>query len=145
MRKLPKLILATALVVTTHAAMAGPAEDRVASAFTAWNAAFNKGDAKGVAAFYAKDAVILPPSHDIVNSPAGIEKFFAGNFANHVTGHTLEPFKIIDAGNTLVVASKWAANGKDDKGNKISFGGVATHVFQKQADKSYKLKLHTFN
>lgn len=123
----------------------GPAADRVASAHGAWNAAFNRGDAKALAAFYADDAVLLPASHDIVNGPAEIDKFFAGLFANHVTGHVLQPFKIIESGDTLIVASKWTANGRDDKGNATAFGGIATHVFQKQADKSYKLKLHTFN
>lgn len=124
---------------------AGPAADRVASAYSAWNAAFNKGDAKAVGAFYTGDAVLLPASHDIVNGPVDIEKFFAGLIANHVTGHVLQPFRIIEAGDTLIAASKWSANGRDDKGNTTTFGGIATHVFQKQADKSYKLKLHTFN
>ena len=131
--------------LTPSAAPTGPAADRVVSAYGAWNAAFNEGDATAVAAFYTDDAVLLPASHDIVNGPAEIGKFFAGLFANHVTGHALQPFKIIEAGDTLIAASKWSANGRDDKGNPTTFGGVATHVFQKQADKSYKLKLHTFN
>ncbi|MFZ2650504.1 MAG: DUF4440 domain-containing protein [Burkholderiaceae bacterium] len=125
--------------------LAGPAGDRVASAFAAWNAAFNKGDAKAVAAFYAADAVVLPASHEIVKGPADIEKFWAGLISSHVTGHVLEPFKIVEAGDALIAASKWSANGRDDKGNKTSFGGIATHVLQKQTDKSYKLVLHTFN
>ena len=145
MHKSSKLMFAAALVVTAVAAVAGPADDQVASAFTAWNAAFNKGDAKGVAAFYTSDAMVLPASHDIVNSPADIEKFFAGLINNKVTGHVLQPFKIIEVGDTLIVASKWSANGRDDKGNETTFGGVATHVFHKQAEGSYKLKLHPFN
>lgn len=145
MRRSSKLMLAAALLITTGAAVAGPADDQVASAFNSFNAAFNKQDAKAVARFYTSDAIVLPPSHDIVNSPADIEKFFAGLFTNHVTGHVLQPFKIIQLGDTLVVASKWSANGRDDKGNPTQLSGLATHVFQKQADKSYKLKLHTFN
>jgi uncharacterized protein (TIGR02246 family) len=123
----------------------GPAADRVASAYGAWNAAFNRGDAEAIASLYTDDAVLLPASHEIVNGPAEIDKFFAGLFANHVTGHDLQAFKIIESGDTLIVASKWTANGRDDKGNATAFWGIATHVFQKQADKSYKLKLHTFN
>lgn len=145
MRRLSKLMLAAALFVTAFAAHAGPAEDQVTSAFSAWNAAFNKGDAKALAAFYTSDAVVLPGSNNIVNSPADIEKFFASLFTNHITGHVLQPFKIIESGDTLIVASKWSANGRDDKGNPTMIGGVATHVLQKQADNSYKLKLHIFN
>jgi ketosteroid isomerase-like protein len=145
MRTWSKLITPLVFLFAASSLLAGPAEDRVASAFTAWNSAFNAGHAKTVAAFYAPDAVVLPASHDIVGSPADIEKFFAGLIANHVTGHVLQPFKIIEVGDTMIVASKWSANGQDDKGNKTTLGGLATHVFQKQSDKSYKLKLHTFN
>ena len=145
MRAWSKVMLPLFLLLAAGISLAGPAEDRVASAFTAWNSAFNNGDAKAVAAFYAPDAVVLPASHDIISSPADIEKFFAGFITAHVTGHVLQPFKIIEVGDTMIVASKWSANGQDDKGNKTSFGGLATHVFQKQADNTYKLKLHTFN
>src|SRR6478672_932724 len=87
MRTSSKLMLAAALIVTAVTASAGPADDQVARAFTAFNAAFNKGDAKAVAGFYTRDAIVLPPSHDVVNSSADIEKFFASLFTNHVTGH----------------------------------------------------------
>jgi uncharacterized protein (TIGR02246 family) len=124
---------------------ASTVEERVGHAFASWNAAFNRGDANAVAGFYSADAVLLPATHDVVNGPGDIGKFFAGLFANHVTGHSLEPFKIIDSGDTTIVASKWSAHGQDEKGDKTTFGGVATHVFQQQADHSYTLKLHTFN
>jgi uncharacterized protein (TIGR02246 family) len=145
MHKLPKLALAAVVIAASLSALAGPADDRVAKAFAAWNAAFNKGDAKAVAAFYAPDAVVLPASHTVASTPADIEQFFASFIKNHVTGHVLEPFKVIESGNTLVVASKWSAKGQDDKGNPTTFSGLATHVLQQQADGSYKLKLHTFN
>ena len=45
----------------------------------------------------------------------------------------------------IVAAAKWSAQGKDASGAPASFGGVATHVFEKQADGTLKLKLHTFN
>jgi len=145
MHKLPRLVVAAALVAASLSALAGAAEDSVTKAFTAWNTAFNKGDAKAVAAFYAPDAVVLPASHTVASTPADIEQFFAGFINNHVTGHVLEPFRVIESGNTLIVASKWSAKGQDDKGAPITFSGLATHVLQKQADGSYKLKLHTFN
>jgi len=46
MRGSSKLMLAAALLITTGAAVAGPADDQVASAFNSFNAAFNKQDAK---------------------------------------------------------------------------------------------------
>jgi uncharacterized protein (TIGR02246 family) len=139
-----RLLIGFAGALTAIAATAGPNDDAVASAFRAWNGAFNKGDAKAVASLYTSDAVLLPASHEIKKG-TDIEQFFAGLLQNKVADHTLEPIEIIPAGDTLIVASKWAAKAPDEKGGAKPIGGIATHVLQKQKDKSYKVKLHTFN
>ena len=42
----------------------------------AWTAAFNKGDAAGVAALYTEDAYVLPPGSAMVKGRAAIEGFW---------------------------------------------------------------------
>lgn len=144
MNRLTKIAFFALLLTSADSALAGALEDQAAAEYAAFNEVFNKGDAKGVAALYAPGALILPASHDIVKY-AGIEDFFSGLFKAGVTDHTLEVINVIDAGDTHIVSAKWTAKGKDASGNAASFGGVATHVFQKQSDGSYKLMLHTFN
>jgi uncharacterized protein (TIGR02246 family) len=145
MKRFSVAILAmTGLVTLATAASADEsAEDEVVAAYQAWDKAFGTGDAKQVAAFYTEDAVFLPPTHDVMEGPAGVEKFFAGLFAAGVTGHKLELIEAMgeDDDEVVVAAAKWSAKGKDGSG----VGGVATHVFEKQDDGSLKLKLHTFN
>ncbi|MEZ2126831.1 MULTISPECIES: SgcJ/EcaC family oxidoreductase [unclassified Sinorhizobium] len=126
-------------------AKAGPADDQVKAAYSAWDEAFNKGDAKAVAAFYTDDAIFLPATHDVIKGPDGVEKFFGSLFGMGVTGHKLEVIEVQEDGNLLVGTAKWSAKGKDAKGADQPWAGVATHVFEKQADGSLKLKLHTFN
>ncbi|MGD9509994.1 MAG: SgcJ/EcaC family oxidoreductase [Geminicoccaceae bacterium] len=127
-------------------AFAASADDQVAAAYAAWDQAFNTGDAAKVAAFYTDDAVFLPPTHDVIEGPAGVEKFFAGLFGNGVTGHKLELIEVTGADDEMVVAAaKWSASGKDASGAATTFGGVATHVFERESDGNLKLKLHTFN
>lgn len=138
------MLSAILLSLSGLSAPAGSLDDLAASEYKAFNEAFNKGDAKAVAAQYATGALILPATHDIIIGD-GIEKFFAAFFAAGVNSHTLEVINVIDAGDTHIVSAKWGAKGKDDKGNPTSFGGIATHVFEKQPDGTYKLKLHTFN
>ena len=128
-------------LVAPAAAHAAPLDEQVTAAYAAWDAAFNKGDAKAVAAFYAEDAVFLPPTHDVIKGPAGVEKFFAGLFGAGVTGHKLELIEANGDAATAVAAAKWSAKGKDG----ASLGGVAAHEFANQADGSLKLRLHTFN
>lgn len=126
-------------------ASADTVSDQVKAAYAAWDAALNKGDAKAVAAFYATDAKLLPPDHNVYEGPAGAEKFFAGIIGAGVTGHKLEMLDA-DGGDALAAAAaKWSAQGKDASGKPAAFGGVATHVFEKQADGSLKLRMHTFN
>ena len=123
------------------AAHAASLDEQVKAAYTAWDAAFNTSDAKAVAAFYADDAVLLPPTHDVIKGPAEIEKFWAGLFGAGVTGHKLELIVANGDADMAVAAARWSAKGKDG----ASLGGIATHEFAKQADGSLKLRLHTFN
>src|SRR6202790_1290873 len=91
---------------------ADPKSD-VTAAYAAWDAAFNKGDAKAVAAAYLPNAKLLPPTHEVASGPSAIEKFFAGLHANGVTDHKLE---VIDAGGDDKVVygtANWSAKGKD--------------------------------
>ena len=113
----------------------------VVAAYMAWDAAFNKADAKAVAAAYLSNARVLPPTHEVVSGSTAIENFFAGLFSSGFTDHKLT---IIDAGGddkVIYSAAYWSAQGKGaDAAN-----GIATHVFERQADGSLRLRLHTFN
>jgi ketosteroid isomerase-like protein len=136
------LVLLTAAPVGSFAA--DPKSD-VTAAYAAWDAAFNKGNAKTVAAAYLPNAKLLPPSHEVTSGPPAIEKFFAELFANGVTNHKLD---MIDAGGDDKVVygtANWSAKGKDKEGKPANFSGIATHVFERQPDNSLKLRLHTFN
>jgi uncharacterized protein (TIGR02246 family) len=119
--------------------------NQVEAAYRAWNDAFNAGDAKLLAACYAGDATFLPATHDVIEGQAGVERFFAGLLANGVTGHKLELLTAHGDASIVVGAARWSAQGKDANGTDTTFGGVATHVFERQDDGSLKLRLHTFN
>lgn len=110
-----------------------------------WDSAFNKADAKAVAAAYLPNAKLLPPTHEVISGPAEIENFFAGLFTSGFTDHNLT---IIDAGGddgVVYRAANWSAKGNGADGNDQAAGGTATHVFERQADGSLKLRLHAFN
>lgn len=133
------------LTVDPIGSFAADPKGDVTAAYAAWDAAFNKGDAKAVAAAYLPNAKLLPPTHEVASGPVAIEKFFAGLHANGVTDHKLE---LIDAGGDAKVVygtAKWSAKGKDKDGKPANFSGIATHVFERQGDNSLKLRLHTFN
>jgi ketosteroid isomerase-like protein len=145
-----KLAQASALVICLLAtapgvSLAADAKSEVEKAYAAWDAAFNKQDAKALTANYVATAKLMPPTHQVASGPAEIEKFWAGLFASGVTGHKLE---MIDAGGDDKIVfgtAKWSATSKDKDGKPAPFSGLAMHVFERQGDGSLKLRLQTFN
>jgi uncharacterized protein (TIGR02246 family) len=131
--------------LATSPAFAQSVEQEVAAAYAAWDAAFNAGDAQAVGAAYTEDAIFLPATHAVIEGPAGVAEFFDGLFAMGVTGHKLELIGVIDNGDMVVGTARWSADGKDASGADQPWGGIATHVFERQADGALKLQLHTFN
>jgi ketosteroid isomerase-like protein len=123
----------------------GAHRNDVKNAYAAWDRAFNTANAKAVADFYEANALFLPASHEVIRGPVNVEKFFSKLFSAGVTNHQLELIEASGAGDLVYAAATWSASGKDDQGQPSNFSGVATHVFQRQADGSFKLKLHTFN
>ena len=133
--------------LTSQVAFSADLRSDVEAAYNAWNEAFNKGDAAGVASFYTEDAKFLPPTHDVVTGPAGVEQFFAGLFEAGVTDHALEIIEVYgDAdADAAYSAANWTATGKGQDGSEQQLGGIAVHGFERQSDGSLKLNLHTFN
>src|SRR5690242_1380127 len=71
----PRAVLAVcalALVAPLPAAaQSGGHRAEIDKAVQAWQKAFNAGDIPAVAAFYTKDALLMPPGADPVTGPAG--------------------------------------------------------------------------
>ena len=70
-----------------HAASAATADEAAIRAQTeSWGKAYNSGDAKGVAAQYADDALLLPPGSSSVRGRAAILDYFTKDIANSRAG-----------------------------------------------------------
>jgi uncharacterized protein (TIGR02246 family) len=70
-----------------HAASPASADEAAIRAQTAsWEKAYNGGDAKGVAAQYAEEALLLPPGAPGVSGRAAILAFFSKDIADSKAG-----------------------------------------------------------
>jgi uncharacterized protein (TIGR02246 family) len=77
------LALTGAMTALVHAASPTGADEAAIRAQTAsWEKAYNAGDAKGVAAQYADDALLLPPGSPGVRGRAAILAFFTKDVAD---------------------------------------------------------------
>jgi uncharacterized protein (TIGR02246 family) len=77
-------IAAVGWVGPAHATSADEAAIRAQT--TSWEKAYNGGDAKGVAAQYAEDALLLPPGSPGVKGRAAILAFFTKDIAESKAG-----------------------------------------------------------
>ena len=74
--------LVGSLVGVTHAAAPASADETAIRAQSvSWEKAYNGGDAKGVAAQYAEDALLLPPGASGVSGRAAILEYFTKDIA----------------------------------------------------------------
>jgi len=77
-------IVALAGAMSSFANAASPAstdETDIRAQSSSWERAYNRGDAKVVAALYAEDALLLPPGASGVRGRAAILEFFTKNVA----------------------------------------------------------------
>jgi uncharacterized protein (TIGR02246 family) len=138
-------LLALGLALAPLPGLAQSVEDEVTQAYTAFDEAFNAGDASVLAEAYAEDALFLPATHDVIEGRDGIQSFFDGILGMGVTNHRLELIQAHEAGDSVVAAARWTADGKDEAGATQPWSGIATHVFRRNEDGDLDLRLHTFN
>jgi ketosteroid isomerase-like protein len=142
-RRLLGFAAGVALATAGLPALAAGEKELVEAAYRVWNDAFNRGDAKGLAAQYAENALLLPPTHNVTKGRPSVEQLFDELFKAGVTGHTLELIEAEGDQRGIAAAAKWAAKKREGTGEQ-ALSGIATHVFERRQG-GLALWLHTFN
>jgi uncharacterized protein (TIGR02246 family) len=100
-----------------------------------WTAAFNRGDAKALAAFYTENAVRASQEAGTVTSRAAIEKEFAANFAGPWKGAKVS----VKVGSTHPVGADiavnegaWEVNGTGPDGKAMTMKGTYVNTIVKK-------------
>jgi uncharacterized protein (TIGR02246 family) len=108
-----------AAVVTLGASITAGAQDPASAAIDAANkrfvAAFNKGDAAGVAATYSPDANAFPPNAAILKGRAAIQKMWQGVIDSGITSVSLGTTEVESAGNIAYESGTYEMKMKDGK------------------------------
>ncbi|SAL11376.1 SnoaL-like domain protein [Caballeronia turbans] len=111
---------------------------------TAWNAAFNKGDARALGALYDEKAVVSPGNGTTVQGRADVEKFYKGLFDAGFRDHTIDVVSAKRVGNLMYQTANWTAVAEKD-GKKTSYKGVVLKVLAKGADGKWRTTAQTWN
>jgi uncharacterized protein (TIGR02246 family) len=121
------------------------ARDIVGTNNDKWNSAFNAGEATGVATLYAADATVLPHTHDVVQGVDAIRDFWKSVIEAGFKNHSITLIDVHAQDNVIVEIARWQAEGPGDGGSRQSFGGSLVNVFERQADGSWKCRVHIWN
>jgi uncharacterized protein (TIGR02246 family) len=123
------LTLILAVSVPAFAQAGGDLRAQIGKMSQAWEKAYNAGDAAGLTALYAKDAMVMPPNAEPASGSSAIRTFFEGDVkAGAKMALTLED--VTGSGENAVETGKWVATSAD--GKHLDHGKYVT-VYKKAA------------
>lgn len=132
-------------LVTAGSAFAGDAKATLETLNQHWNQAFNSADAGALASLYAENALLSPGNGKVLNGRGEIENLFKSFFQAGLNNHKLEIVTTGGDDKTLYQVAKWGADGADKDGAKVTYGGITTSVYEKDANGKWVVRSHVWN
>jgi uncharacterized protein (TIGR02246 family) len=115
--------------------------DAVAAANEEFMAAFNRGDAAGLAALYTENGQVLPTNSDVITGQEAIEAFWQAVMDMGITGAKVESVEVEGHGDTAIDVGKYTLHGAE--GQELDHGKYI--VIWKHQDGQWKLHRDIFN
>lgn len=141
MRSILSLLCMVALVVPAVAHGQG-ARKSVEGGSQAWEAAWNRGDADGVAALYLENAVVLPPGAEPMRGRAAIRAFWQAAIQSSAGSRSeLTTDEVEDLGDVAVEIGSYVNTGPD--GEHLDHGKYM--VVWKRVDGRWRIARDIFN
>ncbi len=109
-----------------------------------WEIAINSGDMTALANLYTADAVIVPPSLEILNAQDEIEKFWVNQIQTGTDNFRVQTINLSVHGNVIYQTAVWIAT-KVSNGVATDLDGEMTNVITRQEDGSWKIQLQSWN
>ena len=98
-----------------------------------------------VKAFYARDAVLMPPNHPAVEGPAGIQGFLQGLIDSGFTGITLETTSVASMGDLAYGRGRYTLSMAPPGGAPVQDVGKYIVVYRRPAGGSWRAVADIFN
>ena len=113
----------------------------IAAAVENFMAAFNRGDAAGLADFYTENGQLLPTGSDFITGKAAIQTFWQGAMDMGIKTAKLEAVETEGHGDTAIEIGKYSLRG--ETGNVLDNGKYV--VIWKQEGDQWKLHRDIWN
>lgn len=110
-----------------------------------WEAALNKGNTAALMDVYTEDAVVMPPSSEILTSRSAIKTYWDSLLEVGVSNYTLDFVDIRVIGDVAYQSIVWEATRYALDGNVIKFSGNMSNVLKRQKDGNWQISLQSWN
>ena len=108
-------------------------------------AASAKSAASMVKAFYAPDAVLMPPNHPIVEGRANIQGFLQGLIDSGLTSFKVDTTTIAGAGDLAYGRGRYSLTISPPSGTPVQDAGKYVVVYRRQANGAWRAVTDIFN
>jgi len=110
-----------------------------------WVSSFQKGNTEALMSLYTENALVFPPSSEILEGPAEIVAYLESLRKIGVTEYSISNVDTEIKGDTVYETALWEATRIDTNGTVFNFEGNITNVLEKQSDGSWKIRLQSWN
>jgi len=153
MRKMLLLYVMTAVVVCASCSRPKEDDNRATDAAAIqkldeqWSATAAKNDLAGTVAFYADDAVLLPPNAPVATSAKAIRDSWAGLLGpNTAVSWKVTKAEVAKSGELGYLYGTYELSIRDPKGGlPVHDTGKLVEIWKKQADGNWKCIVDTYN
>ena len=153
MRTALLLLLIMSAILTTSCGPSAAVDSRAADAAAIqrldeqWSATAARNDVEGTVAFYADDAVLLPPNAPIATDQKSIRQSWAALLGpNTAVSWEVSKAEVAKSGELGYLYGTYDLSIKDPKGGPpVHDTGKAVEILKKQADGKWKCIVDTYN
>jgi uncharacterized protein (TIGR02246 family) len=153
MRTAQSLLLITSAFLTTSCAPSAPVDNRAADAVAIqaldeqWSATAARNDLTGTVAFYADDAVLLPPNAPIATDRKSIRESWEALLGqNTAVSWKVSKAEVAKSGELGYLYGTYELSIKDPKGGPpVTDTGKLVEIWKKQADGKWRCIVDTYN
>ena len=140
------LYLATILSLATSVANAEPLAKTDIDKFSQlWASSYAENDNKNLMTLYSDDAVLSPPTSEIISGKSNINTYLETLKNIGVKEYSISNIDMNVQGDIAYSTELWEATGVDMSGNSIILEGSISNVFERQENGSWKIKYQNWN
>jgi len=107
--------------------------------------AFNKGQIKELSGLYTRDAVVMPPSSEILTGWTAISHYWEGLRQAGFREYNIYNVELRTVGDIAYQTGLWQAIRKDPAGNIIRLEGNISNVLTREKNGNWKIKMQSWN